>query len=42
MSAAPAFENPPPRLDLIAPADLDDAQRALYDAIAGGPRAIAS
>jgi 4-carboxymuconolactone decarboxylase len=39
MSAAPAFENLPPRLDLIAPADLDDAQRALYDAIAGGPRA---
>ena len=39
MSEAPAFENLPPRLDLIAPADLDDAQRALYDAIAGGPRA---
>jgi 4-carboxymuconolactone decarboxylase len=33
------FENLPPRLDLIAPADLDDAQRALYDAITGGPRA---
>jgi len=39
MSAAPAYENLPPRLDLIAPADLDDAQRAVYDAITGGPRA---
>ena len=38
-SEAPAFENLPPRLDLIAPADLDDAQRALYAAITGGPRA---
>ena len=38
-SDAPAFENLPPRLDLIAPADLDDAQRALYAAITGGPRA---
>jgi 4-carboxymuconolactone decarboxylase len=28
-----------PRLDLIAPADLDDDQRALYEAITGGPRA---
>ena len=28
--AAPAFQNLPPRLGLIAPADLDDAQRALY------------
>jgi 4-carboxymuconolactone decarboxylase len=37
--AAPAFENLPFRLDLIAPADLDDAQRAVYDAITGGPRA---
>ena len=37
--AAPAFENLPPRLDLIDPADLDDAQRAVYDAITGGPRA---
>ena len=28
------FEKPPPpRLDLIRPADLDDAQRALYAAI---------
>jgi 4-carboxymuconolactone decarboxylase len=33
------FEKSPPRLGLIAPADLDDAQRALYDAITGGPRA---
>ena len=34
------FEKPPPpRLDLIRPADLDDAQRALYAAITGGPRA---
>ena len=39
MSAAPAYENLPPRLGLIAPADLDDAQRAVYDAITGGPRA---
>lgn len=27
------------RLDLTSPADLDVAQRAVYDAIAGGPRA---
>lgn len=27
------------RLPILAPADLDDQQRALYDAIAGGPRA---
>jgi 4-carboxymuconolactone decarboxylase len=27
------------RLPALAPADLDDRQRALYDAIAGGPRA---
>jgi 4-carboxymuconolactone decarboxylase len=27
------------RLPMLAPADLDDQQRALYDAIAGGPRA---
>jgi alkylhydroperoxidase family enzyme len=39
MTESPAFENLPPRLDLIAPADLDDAQRALYAAITGGPRA---
>jgi alkylhydroperoxidase family enzyme len=37
--AAPAYENLPPRLDLIDPADLDDAQRAVYDAITSGPRA---
>ena len=37
MSEAPAFEDLPPRLDLIAPADLDDAQRAVYEAITGGP-----
>jgi 4-carboxymuconolactone decarboxylase len=39
MSEAPPFENQPSRLDLIVPADLDGAQRALYDAITGGPRA---
>lgn len=39
MSEAPVFEKSPPRLDLIAPADLDDAQRAVYEAITGGPRA---
>jgi 4-carboxymuconolactone decarboxylase len=33
------FEESPPRLDLIDPADLDDAQRAVYEAITGGPRA---
>jgi 4-carboxymuconolactone decarboxylase len=33
------FEKLPPRLDLIAPAELSPAQRDLYDAIAGGPRA---
>jgi 4-carboxymuconolactone decarboxylase len=33
------FENLPPRLDLIAPDELAPAQRALYDAITGGPRA---
>jgi 4-carboxymuconolactone decarboxylase len=32
-------ETPSSRLGLIEPAALDDAQRALYDAIAGGPRA---
>ena len=32
------FENLPPRLDLIAPGELAPAQRALYDAITGGPR----
>jgi 4-carboxymuconolactone decarboxylase len=39
MSDGPAFENLPPRLDLIPPPDLDEAQRALYEAITGGPRA---
>jgi 4-carboxymuconolactone decarboxylase len=38
-SERPAFENLPPRLDLTAPADLSDAQRAVYEAITGGPRA---
>jgi alkylhydroperoxidase family enzyme len=38
-SEPPAFEDWPPRLDLIAPGDLDDAQRAVYEAITGGPRA---
>jgi len=33
------FENAKPRLELIAPADLSDAQRAVYDAITGEPRA---
>jgi 4-carboxymuconolactone decarboxylase len=36
---APAFENLPSRLDLIPPADLTDGQRAVYEAITGGPRA---
>lgn len=35
----PAFENLPPRLELIAPTEFDEAQRALYEAITGGPRA---
>lgn len=39
ISEAPVFEKLPPRLDLIAPADLDDAQRTVYQAITGGPRA---
>jgi 4-carboxymuconolactone decarboxylase len=39
ITEGPGFENLPPRLDLIAPADLDDAQRAVYEAITGGPRA---
>lgn len=33
------FEKSPPRLELTAPADLDDAQRTVYEAITGGPRA---
>jgi 4-carboxymuconolactone decarboxylase len=32
-------EKVPPRLDLIPPDELAPAQRALYDAITGGPRA---
>jgi len=32
-------EKLPPRLDLIPPAELAPAQRVLYDAITGGPRA---
>jgi 4-carboxymuconolactone decarboxylase len=32
------FEDDPPRLELLSPQDMDDAQRALYDAITGGPR----
>jgi alkylhydroperoxidase family enzyme len=39
MNERPELENLPPRLDLTAPADLDDAQRAVYEAITGGPRA---
>ena len=39
MSEGPAFEKVPPRLELTAPADLDVAQRAVYEAITGGPRA---
>jgi 4-carboxymuconolactone decarboxylase len=35
----PVSEKLPARLDLIAPAELAPAQRALYDAITGGPRA---
>jgi AhpD family alkylhydroperoxidase len=33
------FEELPPRLDLILPADLDEDQRTVYQAITGGPRA---
>ena len=39
INEGPVFEKLPPRLDLISPADLDDAQRAVYEAITGGPRA---
>jgi len=35
----PMFEQLPARLDLLPPAELDPAQRALYDTITGGPRA---
>jgi 4-carboxymuconolactone decarboxylase len=33
------FEELPPRLDLTLPADLDEDQRTVYEAITGGPRA---
>jgi 4-carboxymuconolactone decarboxylase len=39
INEAPVFEKSPPRLDLISPADLDDAQRTVYEAITSGPRA---
>ncbi len=32
------FEKSPPRLELLPVPELDEAQRALYDAIIGGPR----
>lgn len=32
------FDKSPPRLELLSVPELDEAQRALYDAIAGGPR----
>jgi 4-carboxymuconolactone decarboxylase len=35
----PVFENSPPRLELLSLPDMDTAQRAVYDAITGGPRA---
>jgi alkylhydroperoxidase family enzyme len=35
----PAGDGLPPRLGLLAPDGLDDAQRAVYEAITGGPRA---
>lgn len=34
-----ATEQRAPRLPRLAPSDLDEAQRALYDSIVGGPRA---
>jgi alkylhydroperoxidase family enzyme len=37
-SAEPEHSGSAPRLDLIAPGELDDAQRALYEAITSGPR----
>ncbi|HVT70755.1 MAG TPA: hypothetical protein VHF26_23610, partial [Trebonia sp.] len=39
MTDAESGTNPHGRLPGLAPADLDNDQRALYDAIAGGPRA---
>jgi 4-carboxymuconolactone decarboxylase len=38
-SDALGYQNWPPRLGLRAPGELDPAQRAVYDAITGGPRA---
>jgi len=38
-SDVPSYQNWPPRLGLLAPGELDPAQRAVYDAITGGPRA---
>jgi alkylhydroperoxidase family enzyme len=38
-SDVPAFDDSPARLDLMSVAEMDAAQRALYDAITGGPRA---
>lgn len=35
----PVFEKPAPRLELMPLPDMDAAQRAVYDAITGGPRA---
>jgi 4-carboxymuconolactone decarboxylase len=33
------FDDSPPRLELLSVPELDQAQRAVYDAITGGPRA---
>jgi alkylhydroperoxidase family enzyme len=41
-SAEPERAEPAPRLGLIAPGDLDDAQRSLYEAITNGPRSSPS
>ena len=38
MREGPVLDKLPPRLDLTAPAELTADQRALYDAITGGPR----
>lgn len=38
-SGVARFKKEPPRLDLIAPEALDEAQRAVYEAITTGPRA---
>jgi len=39
MREVAVFEKSPPRLELLPVPELDEAQRALYDAITGGPRA---